>query len=186
MRGLEADGEAERLAVLRRTTQETQGLLAHEMIEVRAIFALRKVVTLSREAVEGIKVGARQTLREPSDRDSELADESGAVARLLEHHGIAPQPVLGGEMAIVKVAAVAALDPAGEVTRAAGHADRAGDKEAREAHPALRQGVEMRRLDDRVAKAAEIISAQVVGEQEEEIGARLAGQGIGLQTSKHK
>ena len=61
---------------------------------------------------------------------------------------------------------VAPGDDAGPI----GRADRVGGKHALKAHTTLRQTVDVRRLDDRVAIAAQGVRTQLIGGDEQNVG----------------
>jgi hypothetical protein len=71
--------------------------------------------------------------------------------------------------------AVAIRSAAGEDGGTRRAADGAGGVGLREAHPLAREGVEVGCLDDRMAVAAEVAPAEVVGEEHEDV--RRAGGG---------
>ena len=99
-------------------------------------------------------------------RKAPLADEAGAVAAFVEHFAESPfvrlQRGPGHVAANLQVAGVFAQHERGAGRRANG----AAGIEIRETHPFGGEAVEIRRLDLRLAVAAEVAVAEVVGEDE--------------------
>jgi len=109
-----------------------------------------------------------------------LAHVAGEVARLLELHGVRHRPGLGRDRGLAaEVHAVAALPLAKLVTHPAGRAQRAGAHRVVEADPVGGQGVEVRRLQERMAGAAQVGSAVVFGQNDHEIGGTISHGGDG-------
>ena len=75
---------------------------------------------------------------------------------------------------------MAAFVQAGKVAGPAGGTHRRGGEGIGEAHAAVPQQVEVRRLDDAVAGAAHQVGALVVGKQEHDVGAPHDSRQLGL------
>ena len=99
-----------------------------------------------------------------------LADQHIAHADLLEV--IAQRRLADAQRPAVPVRAVRAHVAAGVEAHARGAADRRLHVGAREAHAARRQRVDVRRLQRRMPGAAEIVVAQLVAHDEEDIFVR--------------
>ena len=105
-----------------------------------------------------------------------LADEGGAVALVPHqvHEGVLRQ----GERNAVVPNAVQRRHPAGHQGRPVGHAHRVGDIEAVKTDAACGDAVDMRRLQDRVAGAAQIVRPLLVGDNHQDIEAFPGGRPI--------
>ncbi len=171
VRRKETDGEAKGRRRAGALLQKLHRLVALDAGQVRPVLALGKVVSLARVTLEHGEVRRREPAGLTLDDDAKLADEPRAIPGLAQSHRITLRPSLRREGPVVKIATVASLDAPGEGARPAGHADGAGDEKIPKSHPPLRQRIEVGRLDDRIAAAAEVVVTLVVGQEDEEVGA---------------
>ena len=117
----------------------------------------------------------------PSEAEMPLADASGDVARPLEQRGerqaslFDQQRVVGPDRAVARPGAPAIA--ASQQVVAAGRADRRRRVPLGESHPFPRQPVDVRRPDLRRAIAADIAVAEVVGENNDDVGPPFRGRG---------
>ena len=124
-----------------------------------------------------VAVIARLRLREIVEQAVEmpLAAMAGRVARALEQsrqRDLARAQVRDTALGDPGVDAVSKRRAPREQRRARRTADGAGGVTLRQPHALLRERVEVRRLDDRMAVAREVAVAEVVGEEEDEVGLR--------------
>ena len=108
-------------------------------------------------------------LRLPGDAHSELAEEAGPVAGLAELGRVARLQVLGRQRRGSEREVVRRLVQPGENRRPRGGADAGGDERVLEPHARGRDRVQVRRLQERMPGAAEMVGPLVVREHEEDV-----------------
>jgi hypothetical protein len=127
---------------------------------------VQEVAALPREALEEVKRVRRQFAS-----DTVLAGEPGEVARVPQQRRVGGRPILpldgGGE---IRRTVAARVQP-GQDACPAGTAYRGGDERVLEAGAFRTELVQVRRVDEAVARAAQRVPALVVGEQQHDIRA---------------
>ena len=123
-----------------------------------------EIISLTREPGEIVEAAGRQR-----PAQAPFADEAGPISRLAEQHRIRVGQQSGRQRLHPGQHAVGSRVKPGEDAGPAGHADGGGDKGIGEPHAAGGQGVDVRRLQNRVAGAAHRIPALVVGDENDEV-----------------
>lgn len=182
MRGGEVEGEEERLALFDAVVEEGQGIVGEDVGEVLGGFLPSASpvedgpVVGAGPAFEGkpvVEAGSRTV----AGAEVPLADEAGPVAGLVEavdHQRKALEVVNASEACFVAlqevVNPVSGGDPSGHEARPGWRADRGGAKRVLEAQASLCQGVQVGRVDFRVAGGAERPGALIVAQDEQHVG----------------
>ena len=168
MGGLETDGQMKR-GVLVAAFQKLNGLVAHLGCEVLTLLLFHvpfEVAALTREAVIIIE----DTVRLLGMADAPLANKARAITCGLELTQIGVVQGFLREVRIERPDAVPGGVLSGEYTSAVGHADGGGDKGIFEQRTLRGHLVDVGRVDDLVAHAAECVSPLVVRHEVDDVG----------------
>ena len=171
VRTVEADRKAERLLRVL-VPHELDGLIGGDLVDVPN----RAVVELLEEG--RLDVDQRVEHRRPlsrRERDAELADQSGPIAGPFEQRGEAGRTMLRGDRRRAEREFVRPFVKPGQDRSSARGADRRGHEHVAKAHAAPGEFVHVRRFQDRMIRAAHEVGPLVIGEDEEHIGALVAG-----------
>jgi len=164
VRGLETEGKAER-PIRGHAVEKLHRLVAHQSGQMNRLpVDLVFVLVLPRPAAIVVEQFCGRLAHAP------LADEPDIVARPLQQRRIDPRQLIRRQaVAEAPVVVPGGILP-GDDARAVGHTDRGRHEGVVEHHALLGQAVDVGRVDDPVAHAAERVPALIVGQQKDDVG----------------